>query len=131
ECHEGVRRNKGRLGAKDAPNMIRTQLSSLPYHDTGQKFVDVGNLSCDDEDLEGAQERLGDSVAALLEKNYTPIILGGGHETFYGHYLGVRKQVGAGKKIGMINLDAHFDLRRDRKSTRLNSSHVSISYAVF
>src|SRR5699024_3211129 len=52
-------------------------------------------------------------VADLLEKNYTPIILGGGHETFYGHYLGVRKQVGAGKKIGMINLDAHFDLRSD------------------
>lgn len=113
ECHEGVRRNKGRLGAKDAPNVIRAQLSSLPYHPTEKKFVDVGNLSCEDKDLEGAQERLGDSVAALLEKHYTPIILGGGHETFYGHYLGVRKHVGPDKKIGMINLDAHFDLRSD------------------
>src|SRR5690606_40900621 len=28
-------------------------------------------------------------------------------------------------------LHASFDVRRDRKSTRLNSSHVKISYAVF
>src|SRR5437868_5226475 len=37
-----------------------------------------------------------------------------------------------GKQIGSIKLSAHpeaFEL--DRKSTRLNSSHVSISYAVF
>src|SRR5688572_31527099 len=28
-------------------------------------------------------------------------------------------------------LDGHADLRQDRKSTRLNSSHSQISYAVF
>src|SRR5690606_42072642 len=31
--------------------------------------------------------------------------------------------------IGLV--DAHAERRRDRKSTRLNSSHVKISYAVF
>lgn len=41
----------------------------------------------------------------------TPIILGGGHETAYGHYLGVRKWIGEEASLGVINIDAHFDLR--------------------
>src|SRR5258705_8675618 len=32
---------------------------------------------------------------------------------------------------GMSFDDFHFDRERDRKSTRLNSSHLGISYAVF
>lgn len=40
-----------------------------------------------------------------------PVILGGGHETFYGHYLGIRSSVGPEAKIGILNIDAHFDLR--------------------
>src|SRR5699024_8028984 len=39
----------------------------------------------------------------------------GGHETFYGHYLGVRKALGPNKKIGLVNLDAHLDLRLDEE----------------
>ena len=35
----------------------------------------------------------------------------------------------AGKTIGEV--DAFFNMPLDRKSTRLNSSHVVISYAVF
>jgi formiminoglutamase len=37
-----------------------------------------------------------------------PIILGGGHETAYGHYLGY---VGAGGPVAILNLDAHLDVR--------------------
>src|SRR5699024_2737724 len=36
-----------------------------------------------------------------------------------------------GSTIAMERADMHLDMVRDRKSTRLNSSHVSISYAVF
>src|SRR2546430_10973284 len=32
---------------------------------------------------------------------------------------------------GHVHRDAHSGVRRDRKSTRLNSSHSQISYAVF
>src|ERR687884_322191 len=35
-------------------------------------------------------------------------VLVGGHETAYGHYLGY---VRAGRPVGIINLDAHLDLR--------------------
>src|SRR5699024_12626477 len=50
----------------------------------------------------------------------------------------VNIQTDSGIKIGVIGLTAPFnafyhllDWHVDRKSTRLNSSHVSISYAVF
>src|SRR3712207_8601500 len=33
--------------------------------------------------------------------------------------------------IGLVRAVEKFDHRRDRKSTRLNSSHANISYAVF
>jgi formiminoglutamase len=37
-----------------------------------------------------------------------PIVLGGGHETAYGHYLGY---VAAQRRVGILNIDAHLDLR--------------------
>src|SRR5207249_11766565 len=39
--------------------------------------------------------------------------------------------VGLGERRRRGGLDLRREHRRDRKSTRLNSSHVSISYAVF
>ncbi len=117
ECDEGVRRNQGRLGAIEAPNKIRKQLASLPYHANKENVIDVGNVACIDRGLEQAQQKLGDYIAKLIEHDHIPIILGGGHETFYGHYLGVRKALGPDKKIGLVNLDAHFDLRKDDQSS--------------
>lgn len=113
ESDEGVRRNKGRVGAAKAPNKIRSFLSNIAYSSNHKNLIDIGNVTCVDNYMEEAQVNLGEKVQKLLNNNYTPIILGGGHETFYGHYLGVRKSLGENKKIGMINLDAHFDLRQD------------------
>ncbi|TQK74558.1 formiminoglutamase [Brevibacillus sp. AG162] len=112
ECEEGVRRNQGRLGAAKAPNAIRQALASLPWKvEEGKRLVDVGNVACPNEELEDAQEELGNAVSALFSKSMTPIILGGGHETLYGHYVGVRKHIGKEASLGIINIDAHFDLR--------------------
>jgi formiminoglutamase len=47
-------------------------------------------------------------AAAVLQAGAVPIVLGGGHETAYGHYLG---HVAAGLPVGIINLDAHLDVR--------------------
>lgn len=113
ECEEGVRRNQGRLGAAKGPNQIRKQLASTPFHANKENVIDVGNVACIGTALEQAQQKLGDHVAKLIQHYHTPIILGGGHETFYGHYLGARKALGPDKKIGLVNLDAHFDLRKD------------------
>ncbi|MEH6944062.1 formimidoylglutamase [Bacillus sp. JJ722] len=112
ECEEGVRRNQGRLGAAQAPNAIRQALASLPWKlKEGSRLVDVGNIICQNEELEEAQKALGDAISDIFAKSMTPIILGGGHETLYGHYLGVRKHIGKDASLGIINIDAHFDLR--------------------
>ncbi|WP_212391462.1 formimidoylglutamase [Sporosarcina beigongshangi] len=112
ECEEGVRRNNGRLGAAQAPDALRSELAKLPWKMTaGQKIIDIGNVECQSDELENAQQQLGDTVANILHNKMTPIILGGGHETAFGHYLGVRKHIGKAASLGIINIDAHFDLR--------------------
>src|SRR5699024_5662645 len=100
ECDEGVRRNQGRAGAAKGPIAIREQLANIPYMLEESVVVkDTGNYVCTDGNLEAAQQELGNAVQSVLEKNYRPIILGGGHETFYGHYLGVRQAIGQDKSI--------------------------------
>ena len=112
ECDEGVRRNNGRVGAAGAPNALRAALSNMAWRlPRGKQLADAGNVVCIGKQLEEAQQELGLVVKSHLDDRRTPIILGGGHETFYGHYLGARSFLGNDKKLGIINIDAHFDLR--------------------
>ena len=112
ESEEGVRRNKGQLGAAKAPNALRSELAKLPWKLSKEKrLADIGTIKCIGNDLEKSQKQLGEVVNEVLNKKMIPIILGGGHETAYGHYLGVRNHIGEDAKLGIINIDAHFDLR--------------------
>lgn len=111
---EGVRRNKGRLGAADGPAAIRHWLSFLTLWDAPHgrdlaalDLLDVGDVRIVG-DLEESQQALAEVIAALLTAGCVPIVLGGGHETAYGHYLGY---VGAGRSAAILNLDAHLDVR--------------------
>lgn len=112
QCDEGVKRNNGRSGAEEAPDKIKMAIAKLPWHlSAGANLYDVGNIKCVEGGMEEAQQELGMAVTKLLEEGTTPIILGGGHETLYGHYLGVRELIGPEAKLGIINIDAHFDMR--------------------
>lgn len=111
---EGVHRNGGRVGASEGPNRIRHFLYRLvPWDavndvDLGeQRLLDLGNIRCTS-NLEASQDALGQVVAAVLQAGAVPIILGGGHETAFGHYLGYAK---ANIDVGVINVDAHLDVR--------------------
>jgi formiminoglutamase len=111
---EGVRRNHGRPGAADAPDAIRHALYRLTPWDSVSDIdlsqhppLDLGNVRIAGS-LEETQEVLADVVAAVLQRGAVPIIIGGGHETAYGHYLGY---VRAGLSAGIINIDAHLDVR--------------------
>lgn len=109
---EGVRRNNGRTGAAEAPNALRSELAKLPWRQPkNHAVVDMGTVFCENGQLETAQQELGKLVCRSLDTNMKPVILGGGHETAFGHYLGVREFVGPDAKIGVINIDAHFDIR--------------------
>lgn len=112
ECDEGVRRNGGQIGSKKAPDEIRHALANIPWRASPtSRVIDYGNIKCEDENLEFAQQQLGMAVSKLIKTNKRVVVLGGGHETLYGHYLGVREAYGENKTIGLLNIDAHFDLR--------------------
>lgn len=118
ESEEGVRRNKGNIGAAKAPDALRSELAKLPWKLPEEKHLaDIGTIACNDENLEKAQEQLGEVVTKVLSEKMSPIILGGGHETAYGHYVGVRNYIGQEAKLGIINIDAHFDLRSYEEQT--------------
>jgi len=115
---EGVRRNGGRVGAAEGPEALRTALAPLALH-VDVPLHDAGTVVVDGEDLEGGHDELAAVMAPLVDAHDLVVVLGGGHETAYGSYLGRTRAVRLqGKRIGVVNLDAHFDLRQaDRPSS--------------
>lgn len=114
-CDEGVRRNKGRIGAAQGPDSIRKELANLPCSFSNEvKLFDAGNIYCENISLEESQALLSEAVAKILSLNLFPIVLGGGHEVAFGHYKGILNHLTKNMSkpnIGIINFDAHFDLR--------------------
>jgi len=111
----GVQINGGRPGASHAPEPIFEQLLKLTPHahwyerhsELLSRTCGITMLSCTGH-VEKDQENLGNTVAACLQKGIMPIIIGGGHETSFGHFLGY---AGDGQSVRILNLDAHADVR--------------------
>lgn len=112
---EGVKRNGGRPGAAQAPGQIIDQLLNLTPHPTyferHTKLLSTVSVmdpvSCSG-NVEEDQELLGRIVGKALEKHSVPVIIGGGHETSYGHFLGY---VYSALPVSILNIDAHTDVR--------------------
>ncbi|VXA98142.1 MULTISPECIES: formimidoylglutamase [Chryseobacterium] len=117
---EGVRRNKGRQGAKDAPDVIRKNISNFPVIRPDFSLLDFGNITCEDGNLENTQNELAKNVSKVLLKGGKSLVLGGGHEVTFGHYRGV-KTAFQEQKIGIINFDAHFDNRQPENGVGASS----------
>lgn len=111
-CDAGVRRNLGRPGAVEGPRAIRRALAGLAAH-LDAPLYDAGDVvvPTDGDDLEAGQDRLAEAVAAILDAGHRAIVLGGGHEVAWGSHRGLVRHVAPGETIGIVNLDAHFDLR--------------------
>ncbi|MDR4534149.1 formimidoylglutamase [Glutamicibacter sp. PS] len=105
----GVKRNAGRPGAAEGPAALRAALGSMAIH-VPRGIVDAGDVVVRGDELESGQHRLAEAVTALHRRGTLPIVLGGGHETAYGSFMGLHAAVD-GARIGILNLDAHFDLR--------------------
>lgn len=110
----GVARNKGITGASKAPDTIRKYLYRLNANDARQRLgikkgslIDAGNVKTGNS-LEESQENLGKVVAHFLKEEYFVLVLGGGHETAFGHFLGHQH---LRTPISVINIDAHSDVR--------------------
>jgi len=143
-CDQGVRRNQGRVGARAAPPLIRSAFAKLPViAELQQRFDnelqtllgDAGDIHCDDNDgfaeqlLEQAQEQYADVVSNVIQQGSLPIGLGGGHAMAYGSFLGLwqalqqahdnskSNDAGTIPTIGVINFDAHLDIRQSDVAT--------------
>ncbi|MFB6098975.1 MAG: arginase family protein, partial [Salinibacter sp.] len=112
---EGVVRNGGRPGAAEAPEQLRKCLYGMTpdarrsgaFWTLLERTRDAGNIG-DDLSLAARQAALGDALAPHLRRDTVPIVLGGGHETAYGHFLGY---VEAETDVTILNWDAHPDVR--------------------
>lgn len=107
---DGVRRNKGRVGAMDAPDIIRRNMTNFPVIHPDFILKDFGDIFCEDSNLEDAQANLSSKVTEVLKIGGKSVVLGGGHEVTFAHYKGI-KNAFPDKKVGIINIDAHFDNR--------------------
>lgn len=116
---EGVRRNGGRAGAADGPVAIRAALRRLtpdvanlePFADLVRHTRDLGDVGPTGT-LDTDQGRLADLLAPHLAAGAFAIVLGGGHETAYGHFLArLRGDGEEAAPLRVLNWDAHPDVR--------------------
>ncbi|WP_375547597.1 formimidoylglutamase [Oceanicaulis alexandrii] len=109
-CDAGVKRNKGRVGAKDGPAALRQALANLAAPQNALAFSDLGDVVVTGDALEAGQDTLANAIADALSLHDRLVVLGGGHETAFASYQGLRKRY-PDARIGILNLDAHLDLR--------------------
>lgn len=106
---EGVQRNKGRTGAKDAPDAIRRCL--YKYVDiAGVTLFDAGNTVLQ-ATLEATHDAHCEIVRQILRDGKRLVVLGGGNDTSYPDCAALAQET-AGDILG-FNIDAHFDVRAD------------------
>lgn len=110
ECDEGVRLNRGRAGAKEAPDHIRRAMANLASYLDHDKIVDLGNFFVRENQLEPSQADFSKHISLCHSHGLKTAVLGGGHETAFAHGLGVYHAYPE-RRIGVINFDAHLDIR--------------------
>ncbi len=118
ETDAGVKRNQGRIGAAKGPNHLRHCLANLawPFNNT---VIDAGNITCHNDELEQSQAIAASVISQLLDQHCV-ITLGGGHEIAWSSFSGLAEHLNkpdsSSPRIGIINFDAHFDLREYRSN---------------
>lgn len=107
----GIIRNLGRPGAKFGPDSLKSQLAKLPLHEA-KEYVDIGTIVCEGDALESAELQFAELISFCHQQGHSTIAFGGGHEIAFGHYLGLAPHY---PNLGIINFDAHFDIRPYKK----------------
>jgi len=119
-CDAGVERNGGRPGAAMGPDAFRHMLARMTpdarnveaFCDILDRSIDLGDVKAvgsDSGDIVADMQRaLGRVVEAVLRADAIPFVVGGGHETTFGHYLGCAPVLSSPV---VLNWDAHPDVR--------------------
>ena len=112
---QGVFINGGRQGSSQAPELIKARLYNLTPHPAHfkehtallERVWELKRVVCSG-DLPADQELLSKKIAGELNRLSIPLIIGGGHETSFGHFMGYAE---AGRDVAILNIDAHTDVR--------------------
>lgn len=115
----GVQRNRGRPGAAGGPTGIRKHFYkiAMPLEASFEKKLllsDIGDIEITGvmKDNHDAAFRAAQMLAA---SGHTVIPLGGGHDyvapNFGGFAAGYQQKHGKSKRLGLINIDPHLDVR--------------------
>lgn len=126
-CDEGVTRNLGRPGAFEGPMALRRALGKMPLLREGTLLWDAGDLACKERNLETLQEEFSVAVGQLIGNGYFPLAIGGGHDIAYAHFLGLCEALPPETKIGILNFDAHLDLRTPLPGAHSGSPFLQIA----
>ncbi len=118
----GVSRNRGRPGAAEGPAALRRALANLAWHGNDDaRLYDAGDVICTGDALEDAQSAYADHLAGLLRDGHFVIGLGGGHEIAWAAHSGLERAFATDprfERLGVLNFDAHLDLRRPESAGR-------------
>jgi formiminoglutamase len=123
----GVTRNSGRAGAAEGPEALRKAFGRMPARKGRAQFWDAGNFICPDGQLEHTQEGFSMGITRLIRNGYFPLGIGGGHDIAYAHFKGLVAGLEPGTRLGILNLDAHLDLRKPEPLPHSGSPFLQIA----
>lgn len=111
--HQGVFNVGGRIGAAQGPSAFNdafNKFKGIPeVLQTLQRKVIAGPFT---HEVEKNHQIAADSVEIEAKTSDLTVVVGGGHDHGYSHLLGIRQAYGPDAKIGCINIDAHYDVRK-------------------
>ena len=108
----GVKRNKGRIGARYAPVAVRQELYKLavPESFKNLSLFDLGNLK-NTQTLESTHNRQMNVVEQILRDGKKLIVIGGGHDITYPDFKAFSNVFST---CALLNIDTHLDVREDK-----------------
>ncbi len=62
-----------------------------------------------------------------LDLGHFPLVLGGGHEVAFGSWSGLNRHLAGKGRVGIINFDAHFDLRMKQEQASSGTPFFQIA----
>jgi formiminoglutamase len=109
----GVKRNKGRIGARDAPKAVRRELYKLaaPASFNRLSLYDIGDLKID-KTLEATHNRQIKVVEQILRDDKKLIVIGGGHDITYPDFKAFANVF---PTCALLNIDTHLDVRESKQ----------------
>ena len=104
-------------------NRVRERFYQLQRGTGPLRLVDLGNLR-PGLSLEDTYQRVREIVAALLEANTIPLLLGGGHDLDYGQFLAYEPQQEQAPAINFAVIDSRPDMAMPSPGTAPEDSHL-------